>query len=180
MTLGPILAHKPGVGYPCSRLLLYYLYRNVYCDAFDDSFQTISFMYYVFTNEAPLRWPSSLKPRPVQAVRPTPVLSPTSSVSLFNSKKVMKRSRQQGVSARTVSAHCLSAILALEIVVFQGLFGQRDRERGWEKGRRGRHVKHRENTHIFTRGLFLWRLTARDIIWELLHVEVSTAGAGAI
>lgn len=110
-----------------------------------------------------------------------PPCCPPLPVSPSSTRKSYEKKQTAGCECQDSECTLPKCYLGFGNCGFPGIiWTERQRERGWEKGRRGRHVKHRENTHIFTRGLFLWRLTARDIIWELLHVEVSTAGAGAI
>lgn len=52
----------------------------------------------------------------------------------------MKRNRYQCVSAKTVSARCLSAILALEIVVRRIIWTERQWEREWQKSMQRTHT----------------------------------------
>lgn len=59
----------------------------------------------------------------------------------------MKRNRYHRASARTVSARCLSAILALEIVVRRIILTERERERELKK-RLKQSESHTEHTHI--------------------------------
>lgn len=60
----------------------------------------------------------------------------------------MKRNRYRRASARTLSACCVSAILALEIVVLGGLFRQKERVRG--SMRQGKSVEHIHRKVQFT------------------------------
>lgn len=61
----------------------------------------------------------------------------------------MKRNRYCRASARTLSACCVSAILALEIVVLGGLFRQKERGRG--SMRQGKSVEHiHRKVHVAT------------------------------